>query len=115
MEPVKQIEPAKKLALSVGRLTLFFSLTGAVAGLISGIAADANIRLNILAPLIALFLFYVSYKLAAHEKIKNRFLMSPVEQSEEEKKVNVLMVGFLPHFIMWLVLWVMVYSLLVVY
>jgi hypothetical protein len=115
MEPVKQVEPVKKRALSVPKLTVFFSATGAVAGIISGFAADANIRLNILAPLIALFLFYVSYKLAAHEKIKNRFLMSPVEQSEEEKKVNVAMTGLWPHFIMWLVFWVMVYTLLVVY
>lgn len=113
MEPVKQVEPAKKLALSVGRLTVFFAVIGAVAGLISGLISSADIRLNIWAPLIALFLFYVSYKLAAQEKIKNRFLMAQVEGSEAEKKVNVLMTGFWSYFIMWLVLWVMVYTLLV--
>ena len=113
MEPVKKIEPAKKLALSAGRLTMFFAVTGAVAGIVSGLITIANIRFNISAPLIALFLFYVSYKLTAHEKIKNRFLMTPVEESEAEKKVNVVMIGLWPHFIMWLVLWVMVYTLLV--
>jgi hypothetical protein len=86
-----------------------------VAGLISGLITIANIRFNIAAPLIALFLFYVSYKLAAHEKIKTRFLMVPAEESEAEKKVNVVMIGLWPHFIMWLVLWVMVYTLLVIY
>jgi hypothetical protein len=115
MEPVKKIEPAKKLALSVGRLTMFFAVTGAVAGLISGLISSSDIRLNIWAPLIALFLFYVSYKLAAQEKIKNRFLMTPVEESEAEKKFNVLMTGFWSYFIMWLVLWVMVYTLLLVH
>jgi hypothetical protein len=115
MEPVKQVEPAKKLALSVGRLTMFFTVTGAVAGLISGLISGADIRLNIWAPLLALFLFYISYKLAAYEKVKNRFLMVPVEESEGEKKVNVLISGFWPYFIMWLVLWVMVYTLLVVH
>ena len=94
---------------------MFFVVTGAVAGIISGLISGANIRLNIWAPLIALFLFYVSYKLAAYEKIKNRLLMTPVEESEGEKKVNVLMSGFWPYFIMWLVLWVMVYTLLVMY
>ena len=113
MEPVKKMEPAKKLALSAGRLTVFFAVTGAIAGLVSGLISSANIRFNILAPLIALFLFYVSYKLATHEKVKNRFLMVPVEESEAEKKVNVVMIGLWPHFIMWLVLWVMVYTLLV--
>ena len=115
MEPVKKVEPAKKLALSVGRLTMFFAATGAVAGLISGLISSANIRFNIWTPLIALFLFYVSYKLAAQEKIKNRFLMTPVEESEAEKKFNVLMTGFWSYFIMWLVLWVMVYTLLLVH
>jgi len=115
MEPVKKIEPAKKLALSVARLTVFFAVAGAVAGLISGLITIVNIRLNILAPLIALFLFYVSYKLAAQEKIKNRFLMTPVEESEAEKKVNVIMTGFWSYFVMWLILWVMVYTLLVMY
>jgi hypothetical protein len=113
MEPVKQVEPAKKLALSVGRLTVFFAVTGAVSGIVSGLISSANIRLNIWAPLIALFLFYVSYKLAAREKVKNRFLMAPVEESEGEKKINVAMTGFWPYFIMWLVLWIMVYTLLI--
>jgi hypothetical protein len=113
MEPVKKVEPAKKLALSVPKLTIFFAVTGVVSGIISGLVSIANIRLNILTPLIALFLFYVSYKLAANEKIKNRFLMAPVEESEGEKKINIAMTGFWPYFIMWLVLWVMVYTLLI--
>jgi len=115
MEPVKQVEPAKRLALSAGRLTVFFAVTGAVAGIISGLISSTDIRLNIWAPLIALFLFYVSYKLAAHEKVKNRFLMAPVDESEAEKKVNVIMTGFWSYFVMWLILWVMVYTLLVMY
>jgi hypothetical protein len=115
IEPTKEIAPAKKLALSVGRLTVFFSIAGAAAGIISGILTDANIRLNILAPLLALFLFYISYKLTAHEKIRNRFLMTPAEGSEEERKINVAMTGFWPYFLMWLILWVMVYTLLVMY
>jgi hypothetical protein len=115
MEPVKEAVPAKKLALSAGRLTVFFSLTGAAAGLISGIITGTDISLNILAPLLALLLFYVSYKLAGHEKIRNKFLMVQVEGSEEEKKVNVAMTGFWPYFIMWLILWVMVYTLFVMY
>jgi hypothetical protein len=123
MEPVEKTEPQKaepqkveqpkKLALSVARLTVFFSVIGAAVGVFSGVITKVNIRFNIMAPLIALFLFYISYKLTAEEKIKNRFLMAPVEESEEEKKVNVVMTGFWPYFIMWLIFWVMVYTLFV--
>lgn len=108
------MEPAKKLALSVGRLTIFFALTGAVAGLISGVMTSVDIKLNIYSLLIAIILFYASYKLAAHQKIKNKFLMTLIEESQAGKKVNVAMTGFLPHFIIWLVVWVFVYTLLVV-
>ncbi|MDI6642858.1 MAG: hypothetical protein QMD95_02270 [Candidatus Hodarchaeaceae archaeon] len=108
------MEPVKKLALSVGRLTIFFAVAGAIAGFISGLMTSADIKLNIVAPLIALILFYASYKLAAHEKIKNKFLMTPVEESREGKKVSVAMTGFWPHFIMWLIFWVLIYTLLVV-
>lgn len=101
------------MGLSVSRLTLFFAVLGAVAGAISGIMTSANIRLNTAAPLIAIVLFYISYKLAAHEKIKNKFLVAPVEEPEG-KKVNVIFTGIWPHFIMWLIFWVLVYTLLIV-
>ena len=107
------MEPVKKLGLSVARLTIFFAATGAVAGLISGVMTSADIKLNIYSLLLALFLFYVSYKLAGHQKIKNKFLMAPIEESQASKKVNVLMTGFFPHFITWLILWILVYTLLV--
>lgn len=114
MEPVKQVEPAKKPALSVERLTVFFAATGGIAGIISGIATSINITLNFpFSLLIAIILFYVSYKLTAHEKIKNKFLMTPVEESKVGKKPNIIMTGFPPYFIIWLIVWVLVYTLLI--
>lgn len=114
------MEPAKKLALSVGRLTVYLVALGAVAGVISGLVTSANIRLNTLAPLIAIILCYVSYKLAGHEKIKNRFLMVP-GGSQGDEKANValtkfwryLTTGFWAYFITWFIFWIMVYTLLV--
>ena len=105
------MEPTKKLVVSVGRLTVFFAVAGAIVGLISGLVTSADITLNTFTLLIALILFYVSYKLAIHQKIKNKFLMTPVEESYAGKKVNVVMSGFLPYFIIWLVVWVLVYTL----
>lgn len=108
------MEPIKQLGLSVGRLTVFFAATGVIAGLISGIATSINITLNFpFALLIAIVLFYAAYKLAAHQKIKNRFLMAPIEEAYAGKKINVIMTGIFPHFIIWLVAWIFVYTLLV--
>lgn len=107
------MEPAKKLALSVGRLTVYFTLVGAAAGLLSGVMTSSNIRFNLAAPLIALVLFYAAYKLTSHPKLRDRFLMAPVEASEKDKKVNVLMTGFWAYFIIWLIFWMMVYTILV--
>ncbi len=98
---------------ATAKLVIFFAVTGAIAGCISGIISGANVTLGLLALLLALFLFYVSYKLVTHHKFKNVVLkISNGGIPGGTKKI--IMTGFLPHFIMWLIVWVMVYTLLVV-
>ncbi|HID60285.1 MAG TPA: hypothetical protein EYP46_00300 [Hadesarchaea archaeon] len=107
------MEPVKKPALSVERLTIFFAAAGAVAGLISGVMTGSDIKLNVYSLLVAIILFYISYKLTACPKIKAKFLVTMVEEPRAVKKPNVAMTGFFPYFILWLIVWVLVYTVLI--
>ncbi|HDI12628.1 MAG TPA: hypothetical protein ENF64_00765 [Hadesarchaea archaeon] len=107
------MEQTKKSVLSVERLTIFFAATGAVAGIISGVMTSANIRLNIYSLLVAIILFYITYKLTIHQRTENRFLTVMVEESKAVKEPNPLTEGFFPFFILWLILWVMTYTMLI--
>ena len=92
----------------VGKLTIFFAVTGAIAGCISSFLLNAWYAL-----LIALILFYASYKLTTREKFKTRVLKISTGGIPGGTK-KIVMTGFWPYFIMWLILWVMVYTLLVI-
>ncbi|MFH1821079.1 MAG: hypothetical protein ABH852_01375 [Methanobacteriota archaeon] len=127
----------------VAKLTLAFSGTGAIAGLISGFMPNAWLAL-----LTALVLLYASYKLTTYYLKKSEAQPTlPVQQTPEQalvqtpaqtlpgrkktvlkgfmilfttlvtkgetdEKETVVKFWFLPYYIMWLVLWIMVYTLL---
>lgn len=93
----------------VGRLTMQFVGTGAIAGCISAFMPNSWYAL-----LIAFILFYASYKLTTHEKFKNRVLKVPPGGFPGGKK-KIIMTGFLPHFIIWLIVWILVYTLALTY
>ncbi|MEM2875162.1 MAG: hypothetical protein QW567_04000 [Candidatus Hadarchaeales archaeon] len=116
MEAPAQAAPAKVQALSEAKLTLFFALTGMVTGaLSSAISLTLGTGMGTLCLLLAIFLFYASYKLASNEKFRNRYLMAMLEQSEVKKNIRIWMTGFWPFFIMWLIAWVMIYSSVVTF
>ncbi|MEW6222111.1 MAG: hypothetical protein AB1476_02140 [Candidatus Hadarchaeota archaeon] len=79
------------------KVVLMFAAAGAVAGVISGVLVN-----SLLAAGVALLLFYLTFRLAP-EYLK-------INVAEFSKK-KVLMTGFWPHFVMWLILWVLVYTL----
>lgn len=90
----------------VGKITLLFAGWGAIAGCISSFLPQAQ---SALALLVAIFLFYVSYKLAPIA------LKIPAGEFPGGKwtGLTAFKKGFFPFFIMWLVLWIMVYTILV--
>ena len=92
----------------VGKITLLFAGWGAIAGFISGFLRGMPTEQGGLALLaIFLFLFYVSYKLAP------RALKIPIQEFPGGKWTGwvAFKKGFLTFFIMWLVLWIMVYTI----
>lgn len=127
----------------VAKLTLIFSGTGAIAGIISGFMPNAWLAL-----LIALILLYASYKLTtsfikkstaqptlpAQQTPEQTTTQTPtqplpgkkktllkgfailfatlVTKGEAEEKETELRFWFWPYYIMWLVMWVMVYTIL---
>lgn len=78
------------------KVVLTFVGSGGVAGAISAVLANGW-----LAILVVLGLFYLVYKMAPkYLKIDSKSFPS----------MDVLKTGIWPHFIMWLVVWVMVYT-----
>lgn len=103
--------PGKVQALSEARITVFFTVTGIAAGaLSSAISLAFGTGMGTLCLLLAILLFYASYKLASNERFRARYLMTMLEQSEVKKNIRIWMTGFWPFFIMWLIFWVMIYS-----
>lgn len=92
----------------IGKLTIFFAATGAIAGGISGFLPNSWYAL-----LIALILFYASYKLTTYEKFKIKVLKISTGGLPGGKE-KIIMTGFWPYFIIWLIVWVIVYTLLLV-
>ena len=132
----------------MAKLTLIFSGTGAIAGVISGLMPNSWLPL-----LIALILLYASYKLTSSKLKKSTAAptlpaqqtsgQTPVQQTtgqtpaqpilgkkkmvlkgfmilfailvtkgEAEEKEMSVRFWFWPYYIMWLVLWIMTYTLL---
>jgi len=111
VETPAQTAPTKVQALSEARLTVFFALTGVLTGIISAaISLTFGTGASTVCLLLAIFLFYISYKLASNEKFRTRYLTCMLEQSEVKKKIKVWMTGFWPFFILWLIVWIMIYS-----
>lgn len=86
------------------KVTLFFTAFGIVAGSISGGLALKGSKAP-LALFIGLFLFYISYRL-----IPQVFdlVEEPLPDNGSKK---IIMLGLLPFWLMWLVFWIMVYTL----
>ncbi len=111
----------------LAKLTIIFSLVGAIAGLISAFMPNP-----LLALLIAIILLYASYKLTSDylrkssEKtqiegkkisMKNFWLLLAtlvIKEKPEEKEKEVRFF-FWSYFIMWLILWVMIYTILLLW
>jgi hypothetical protein len=111
MEAQTPAAPAKVQALSEARLTLFFSLAGIISGALSAaISLAYGTGMSTLCLLLAILLYYASYKLASNEKFRSRYLMTMLEESEVKKNLRVWMTGIWPFFILWLIAWVMIYS-----
>jgi len=103
----------------LSKISLLFMGLGIVAGAISGLISNSGIAL-----LIAIALFYVSYRIAIKMFLKKATAVAPVtpppaqtgptpqqpaQQAISSRKV--ISTGILPFFVMWLVFWIMVYSI----
>ena len=108
----------------VAKLTVIFSLAGAIAGFISGFMPNAWYSL-----LIAFILIYVTYKvttsgmkkspsgfLGEKKKVSMKnfglFFAKLTIKGETEEKETEVSLWFWPYYIMWLIFWVMTYTLL---
>jgi len=95
----------------VGKITLLFAGWGAIAGCVSGLLprslSPEQGALALLA--ILFFIFYVSYKLAPHVL---KFLPDEFPGGRWTGRTAVKK-GFWGFFIMWLILWVMVHTIIV--
>ncbi len=95
----------------VGKITLLFAGWGAIAGCISGLLprslSSEQGALALLA--IIFFFFYIAYKLAPRvlKFSPSEFLGGNWTGGTAFKK------GFWGFFIMWLILWIMVYSIII--
>lgn len=85
---------------ALNKVTLIYAGWGAIAGCISSILFNGGLAL-----LLAIFLFYVSYKLIP--------LILKIKAAEfPGGKRKIATTGVMPFFIMWLILWILVYSLI---
>lgn len=96
------------------KIVMFFAALGAMAGcfssLVSRFHASNPIRGAGIALLLALCLFYVSYKLTLSYKLAPRmFKVMPGQFPGGSRKVATT--GIMNFFIMWLIFWIMVYNL----
>jgi hypothetical protein len=82
-----------------GKLYALFAVTGAVAGLISTFVPDPKYAL-----LIAIILFYFSYKIIPPHALKVKHSDWP------GGKRNIATSGFFPFFLMWLIVWILLYT-----
>ena len=95
----------------VGKITLMFAAIGAIAGAIFAplvVYVDfPGWPLGFFAGLILFFaIFYVTLRLAP-----TVLKISPAEFPGGKRKI--VAAGFLPFFITWLILWIMVYTILI--
>jgi plastocyanin len=90
----------------MGKVTLLFAGWGAIAGGISGFLPQAQSEFALL---VAIFLFYVSYKLLTSNKVAPIVLKIPPEEFPGGKR-KIVTTGIWSFFIMWLILWIAVYS-----
>lgn len=108
----------------VGKLTAIFSVTGAIAGLISGFMPNPWYSL-----LIAFIFVYATYKLTTQRakklttgffgekkkvSLKNfgLFFVTLTMKGETDEKETVMRLWLWPYYIMWLIIWIMAYTLL---
>ncbi|MEM2878677.1 MAG: hypothetical protein QXG10_03935 [Candidatus Hadarchaeales archaeon] len=111
MQTVAAGAPARVQALSEARVTIFFALTGSLAGLISAvISLTMGTGTGALCLILAVFLFYISYKLASLEKFRSRYLTASLPESEVKKNLRIITSGIWPFFILWLIIWVLAYT-----
>jgi len=98
---------------AVGKITLLFAAFGALAGLISGAISSAGAAL-----LLAILFFYGSYRLACSMFGIIKPALSPpaptptatqVQKPIERRKI--VTTGIWPFFIMWLILWIITYTI----
>ena len=88
----------------IGKLNGWFALTGAVAGVISTFLPSPWFAL-----LIAFILFYISYKIIPPRVLK-------VQHKDWPGGVKrILISGFFPFFLLWLIIWVLFYTVLLLY
>ena len=80
-----------------------FALTGAVAGIISVFVPSPYFAL-----LIALILFYISYKIIPPRALKIEHKNWPGGTRK------ILTGGFFPFFLLWLIVWVLLYTVLLI-
>lgn len=107
----------------LSKISLLFTALGIVAGAISGLLSNSGLAL-----LAAIVLFYASYKLAIKMYLAKKAPAAapampstpptgpappqptpPTPQAISNRKV--ISTGILPFFVMWLVFWIMVYSI----
>ncbi len=109
------------------KLSIIFSAVGAIAGVMSGFMTNAWLSL-----LIAIILLYATYKLISNasktstgqfmgemKKVTlsnfSLFFSSLTTKGELDEKETKVRFWFASYFIMWLLLWIMVYTILLIY
>lgn len=83
------------------KIVLVFMGAGSLAGIASALLANGWLAL-----LVVLGLFYLVYRLAP------QYLKIDLKTFS---RMDVLKTGFWPHFIMWLIVWVVVYSVMFIH
>lgn len=85
------------------KITLYYTALGIGVGALSAFLSDAKLAL-----LLAILLLYVSIKL-----VPRVFDLVENPLPDGSSTWELIKLGFLPYFLMWLIFWIMVYTLII--
>jgi len=106
----------------IGKITIYSAGFGALAGVVSGVLSSAGVSAWAGLLIAILFIYVLVYKLiplrlgaarpAPSAPTPARVPTEPHAQQLPNKR-KIFTTGFWPFFVMWLVIWIMVYTLII--
>ena len=106
----------------IGKITIYSAGFGALAGVVSGVLSSAGVSAWAGLLIAILFIYVLVYKLiplrlgiagpTPSAPAPTKATTEPQAQQLPDKR-KIFTTGFLPFFVMWLVLWIMVYTLII--